>query len=121
MRYTPDGLAVSNFSVAVKQRVKNEDQTQWFRVTAFGKLGEICREYLAKGRQVYIEGQLQTSEWTDRENQKRFSLEIVAKEMLMLGASKSEQPTSSDQPTQPTSSDQPAQQEAKQVDDQIPF
>lgn len=86
VRYTPDGLAVTNFTVAVNEKVKGEDKTLWFRVTAFGKLGEICGEYLSKGRQVFIEGRLQTNEWEDRDGNKRFSLEIIARDMLMLGA-----------------------------------
>jgi single-strand DNA-binding protein len=85
VRYTPDGLAVANFSLAASERVKGEDRTQWFRVTAFGRLGEICGEYLQKGKQVYIEGRLQSSEWEDRDGNKRFTLEVIASQMLMLG------------------------------------
>ena len=85
VRYTPDGLAVANFSLAVTERVKGTDKTQWYRITAFRKLGEICGEYLSKGKQVYIEGKLQTSEWEDRDGNKRFTLEVIASEMRMLG------------------------------------
>lgn len=85
VRYTPDGLAVTNFNVAVTEKIKGEDRTLWFRVAAFGRLGEICGEYLVKGKQVYIEGRLQTNEWEDRDGNKRFSLEILANQMLMLG------------------------------------
>ncbi len=85
VRYTPDGLAVTNFSVAVTEKVKGEDKTLWFRVAAFGRLGEVCGEYLSKGKQVYVEGRLQTNEWEDRDGNKRFSLEILANQMLMLG------------------------------------
>lgn len=86
VRYTPDGLAVANFSVAATEKVKGQDRTEWFRVTAFGKLAEICGEYLSKGRQVYIEGRLQSSEWEDRDGNKRFSLEVIASTMQMLGS-----------------------------------
>lgn len=85
VRYTPEGLAVANFSLAATEKVKGEDRTQWFRITAFGKLGEICGEYLTKGKQVYIEGRLQAREWEDREGNKRFSVEVVASQMQMLG------------------------------------
>ncbi|QTA88752.1 single-stranded DNA-binding protein [Desulfonema magnum] len=85
IRYTADGLAVANFSIAVTERIKGEERTQWYRIIAFRKLAEICGEYLSKGKQVYIEGKLQTSEWTDQEGNKRFSLEVVASEMRMLG------------------------------------
>jgi len=85
VRYTPDGLAVTNFSVAVTEKVKGEDKTLWFRVAAFGRLGEVCGEYLSKGKQVYVEGRLQTNEWEDRDGNKRFSLEILANQMQMMG------------------------------------
>jgi single-strand DNA-binding protein len=85
VRYTPDGLAVTNFSVAVTEKIRGEDKTLWFKIVAFGKLGEICGEYLSKGKQVYVDGRLQTSEWEDRDGNKRFTLEIVASTMQMLG------------------------------------
>ncbi len=86
VRYTPDGLAVTSFSVAVTERYKGEDNTMWFRVSAFGKLGEICGNYLSKGKQVFIEGKLRTNEWDDRDGNKRFGLDILAREMVMLGS-----------------------------------
>lgn len=86
LRYTPDGLAVATFSLAVGEKVKGEEKTTWFKIIAFGKLGEVCGEYLKKGKQIYIEGRLQTSEWVDKEGKARFSLEAVAKEMIMLGS-----------------------------------
>lgn len=85
VRYTPDGLAVTSFSLAVTEKYKGEERTLWFRVSAFGKLGEICGEYLSKGKQVYVEGRLHTSEWKDREGNTRFGLEVTASQMLMLG------------------------------------
>jgi len=91
MRYMPDGRAVANFSIATSEEWKDKatgekrERTTWFRIIAFGKLGEICGEYLSKGKQVYIEGRLQTNEWTDQEGRNRFSLEVIASQMLMLG------------------------------------
>lgn len=86
MRYTPDGLAIANFSVAATEKVKGENKTEWLKVTAFGKLGEICGQYLKKGSQVYIEGRLQSSEYTDKEGNKRFSMEVIASTINMLGS-----------------------------------
>ena len=82
VRYTPGGTAVANFNMATSEtRSKNgqrETKTEWHKVVAFGKVAEICGEYLAKGRQVYIEGKLQTRSWEDKDGNKRTSTEIVA-------------------------------------------
>lgn len=91
MRYTGSGTAVANFNIATSSNFTDKsgqktEKTEWHRVVAFGKLGEICGEYLAKGKQVYIEGRLQTREWDDREGNKRKTTEIVATAMQMLGA-----------------------------------
>jgi single-strand DNA-binding protein len=91
VRYTPGGLAVANFSIATSENWTNkegerETRTEWHRIVAFGKLAEICGEYLAKGRQVFIEGRIQTREWEDRDGNKRYTTEIVASQMLMLGS-----------------------------------
>ncbi len=73
VRYTPSGLAVANFTIATSERWKDRDsgemkeRTEWHRIVAWGKLGEICGEYLSKGKQVYIEGRIQTKEWADKE------------------------------------------------------
>jgi single-strand DNA-binding protein len=90
MRYMPSGDALANFSVATTDTWKDkagakQEKTEWHRVSMFGKLAEIAGEYLKKGSQVYIEGRLQTREWTDKEGQKRTTTEIVANEMKMLG------------------------------------
>lgn len=103
VRYTPDGLAVTNFSIAVTEKYKGEERTTWFRVVAFGKLGEIAGEYLSKGKQVYVEGRLQTSEWKDKEGNNRFTLEVVASQMLMLGL-KGDSPASDSAYERPASS-----------------
>jgi single-strand DNA-binding protein len=91
VRYTPDGTAVANFSVATSEEWKDKnsgerkERTEWHRIVAWRRLGEICGEYLSKGRQVYIEGRLQTREWEDQEGNKRWTTEIVARDMQMLG------------------------------------
>ncbi|MEW5724143.1 MAG: single-stranded DNA-binding protein [Thermodesulfobacteriota bacterium] len=87
IRYTPAGLAVANFTIATTEKVgqDREERTEWHRIVAFGRLAEICGEYLAKGKQVYIEGRIQTKEWQDRDGNKRSTTEIVAQTMQMLG------------------------------------
>jgi single-strand DNA-binding protein len=89
VRYTPDGLAIANFSLATTERRKGkdgnfEDQTEWHRVVAFGKLGEICGEYLAKGRQVYIEGRISYGSY-EKDGQTVRTTDIIANQMVMLG------------------------------------
>ncbi len=90
MRYTPSGRPVTTFTVAVSRSWNSADgerhnETEWFNIVAWGNLAEICKQYLAKGQQVYIEGRLQTRRWDDKEGQKHTSVEIVASEMMMLG------------------------------------
>lgn len=90
MRYTPSGKPVTTFSVAVSRSWNSADgerhsETEWFNVVAWGNLAEICKEYLTKGQQVYIEGRLQTRRWDDKEGVKHTSVEVVANEMMMLG------------------------------------
>src|SRR5512145_3367269 len=90
VRYTPQGTAVANFNIATTERFNNkagerEERTEWHRIVAWGKLAEICQQYLKKGKQVYIEGRLQTRNWEDQQGQKRSTTEIVAQNMQMLG------------------------------------
>jgi single-strand DNA-binding protein len=89
MRYTPTGRPFTTFSVACNrtyttQENERRDETEWFRVTAWGRLAELCSQYLAKGRRVYIEGRLSSRSWEGADGQKRFSLEISASEMQLL-------------------------------------
>ncbi len=90
MRYTPGGTAVVNFSLATTESYTNKEgekvtKTEWHRIVAFRRLAEICGEYLAKGRQVYIEGKIQTRSWEDRDGVKKYTTEILADTMQMLG------------------------------------
>lgn len=90
IKYTPSGTAVTNFTMATSENFKDKDgqkqeRTEWHRIVAFGKLAEICGEYLAKGKQVYIEGRIQTRSWDDKNGNKRYTTEIVANSMQMLG------------------------------------
>ena len=89
VRYTQSGAAVANFTVATTEKWKGSDgqmqeQTEWHRIVAFARLGEICGEYLSKGSKVYIEGRIQTRKWKDRDSNDRYTTEIVAREMKML-------------------------------------
>lgn len=90
MRYTPSGRPVTTFSVATSRTWNTSDgekrvETEWFNVVAWSNLAEICKQYLSKGQQVYIEGRLQTRHWDDAEGNKHTSVEIVANEMIILG------------------------------------
>lgn len=89
VRYTQSGTAVANFNIATTEKWKGQDgqmqeQTEWHRIVAFARLGEICGEYLSKGSKVYIEGRIQTRKWEDRDGNARYTTEIVAREMKML-------------------------------------
>ncbi len=88
MRYTQSGSAVANFNIATTENwVKDgnkEERTEWHRIVAFARLGEICGEYLSKGSKVYIEGRIQTRQWDDKNGNKRYTTEIVARDMKML-------------------------------------
>ena len=90
-RYTGGGQAVANFSMATDESYKDRNgerqkRTEWHRITAWGKLAEICQQYLKKGTMVYIEGRIQSREWQDKEGQKRTSFDIVANTMKMLSS-----------------------------------
>ena len=91
VRYAPSGSAICNITVATSRVSKDktsgerQEQTEWHRVVMFDRLAEIAGEYLKKGKSVYIEGRLQTRKWTDKEGVERYSTEIVAQEMTMLG------------------------------------
>lgn len=91
VRFTPSGQAVANFRMATtdswtdKSSGQRQERTEWHRIVVWGKLGELCGEYLRKGRQCYVEGRLQTREWQDRDGQKRWTTEVVASQVVFLG------------------------------------
>lgn len=91
VRYTGNGQPVANFSLATTERWTNkegqrEERTEWHRIVAFGRTAEIVGQYLKKGRQIYVEGKLQTRSWEDRDGNKRYTTEIVCNNMQMLGS-----------------------------------
>jgi len=108
MRYTPSGRPVTTFRVATSRSWKTSDgerrsETEWFTVEAWGKLAEICNQYLVKGRQVYIEGRLHTRHWEDTDGKRRTAVEVVANEMIMLDKHRS---TSDSSPEKDTDEDE---------------
>ncbi|MGQ9903478.1 MAG: single-stranded DNA-binding protein [Anaerolineae bacterium] len=89
MRYTPSGKAVTSFAVETRRtwvtpEGERREDSEWFNVVAWGSLAEICKQYLARGQQVYIEGRLQTRGWEDADGKRHYRTEIVASEMIML-------------------------------------
>ena len=127
VRYMPNGNAVANITVATseswkdKQTGEPQERTEWHRVVLFRRLGEIAGEYLKKGSQVYIEGKLQTRKWQDNSGNDRYTTEIVADNMQMLGSrgggSAGFQPDAAKAKQQPV----PATAAADDFDDDIPF
>ena len=91
VRFLPSGSAVGNFNIATTEKWTGKDgqpgeKTEWHRIVVFGKQAENCKQYLQKGRQVYIEGRLQTREWDDKEGQKKKTTEIIAQTVQFLGS-----------------------------------
>jgi single-strand DNA-binding protein len=90
LKYTPGGAAVCNFSMATteawtdKQGAKQE-KTEWHRIVVWGKLAELCNQYLAKGRQAFVEGRLQTRSWDDKDGTKRYTTEVMAATVQFIG------------------------------------
>ena len=90
VRYTTNGGAVANFNLATNESWtdksgQKQERTEWHRVVIWGKMAELCGQYLSKGRQAYVEGRLQTREWNDKEGNKRYTTEIVAQSVQFLG------------------------------------
>lgn len=129
VRYTQSNTAVANLSIATSERYKDnmgewKEQTEWHRVVAWGRLAEICQEYLKKGSQVYIEGPIQTRKWEDKEGQTRYTTEIKALTMTMLDSKGSggsgDAPQKPDN-SQPVSSSVDLNEDFDDIDDDLPF
>jgi single-strand DNA-binding protein len=91
VRFTPGGQAVANFTIATNEswtdkQGQKQERTEWHRIVVWGKLAELCGEYLSKGRQCFVEGRLQTREWTDKEGKKNYTTEVVAQNVQFLGS-----------------------------------
>ena len=136
IRYMPNGSAVANFSVATseswkdKQTGENRDRTEWHRVVVFGKLAEIAGEYIKKGTQVYLEGQLQTRKWQDQTGNDRYTTEVVINPiggtLQILGSRSDDSNQQQSQPNKQQSTivpppPSPPSLPAMEFDDDIPF
>ena len=128
-RYTPSGSAVATVSLATsaswrdKETGDQQERTEWHRIVFFGRLAEIVGEYLRKGSQIYVEGRLQTRKWQDNEGKDRYTTEIVANEMQMLGSrSGGTAPVEQAPPRTEEKKTEPAESAAAdEFDDDIPF
>ena len=122
VRYTASGTPVANFTMATTERWNDptsgerKEKTEWHRIVVWGKQAEIAGEYLRKGRQVYVEGSLQTREWTDREGNKRQTTEVRAQRFQMLG-----RPADSEASPAPETTSAVADSGAGFEEDDIPF
>lgn len=129
-KYMPSGSAVTNLRIATSEVFKDketgqqQERTEWHSVAMFGKLAEIAGEYLRKGSQVYIEGRLRTRKWQDKQGQDRYSTEVVANEMQMLGGKGAGMGASVDggsEPRERPAGRPRAAEPAAELDDDIPF
>ncbi len=128
VRYTPGGAAVANVTIATNESWKDkntgemQERTEWHNVVFFSRLAEIVGEYLKKGSQVYVEGRLQTRKWQDKSGNDRYTTEIVANEMQMLGGrSGAGMPDSRPASPPPASPASPEVNDSTDFDDDIPF
>ena len=122
VRYSANGNAIANVTLATtdswkdKQSGERQEKTEWHRVVFFGRLAEVAGEYLKKGSQVYVEGRLQTRKWEDRDGNERYTTEIVATDMQMLGGRGGDAPSSP-----PPDYSQADSGPSGDFDDDIPF
>ena len=131
LKFSPKGTPIGTFSLAVNERWKDAEgaarqRVEWFRIVCFGRLAEVCGEYLNKGRHVYLEGRLQTRKWAGPEGEKRTAIEVVANQMQILdrapqngnGAKADE----SSKPMEPVDeSDNPFNEPRTETTGQVPF
>jgi len=123
VRYTQNGTAVANFTLATNEvwndkSGERQERTEWHRIVVWGKQAEIAREHLSKGKQVYIEGSIQTRQWDDREGHKRTTTEIKAQRLIMMGrAEAGENRMNAAAPPPDAAGDEPG----PPPDDDIPF
>ena len=127
LKYFQDGAAVCNFSMATSEEWKDKttgekkQKTEWHKINAFRRLGEICGEYLAKGKLVYVTGKLQTETWQDKEGNKRSTTKIIASNMQMLESRAESQSHKQDNNQGDLSEDLKNKLEGKTKEDDIPF
>jgi len=124
LRYTPGGQAVGSFSLATSEKWRDkdgnpQDKTEWHNIVVWGRQAEIAKEYLAKGRQVYIEGRIQTRSWEDKDGNKRYTTEIVAQRLQFLGSRDQAETTA--EPAQGSGKPPAMEEEVSGDDDDLPF
>jgi single-strand DNA-binding protein len=125
IRYTPSGQAVASFTLATTDVRTNKDGekqelTEWHRIVAWGRLAEICGEYLSKGKMVYIEGMLRTRSWEDKEGRKRWTTEVIARNMQILSPY-GERAASASESDEKLPEDLEIDEESFGMDEDIPF
>lgn len=129
LKYTPGGTAVCNFSLATTESWTDkggakQEKTEWHRVVVWGKLAELCNQYLAKGRQAFIEGRLQTRSWDDKDGTKRYTTEIMASTVQFIGGtpnSNGARQSNQGQDPGPSDNDYSVDSGAGFASDDIPF
>ncbi len=131
LKYTPGGSAVCNFSLATTESWtdksgQKQEKTEWHRVVVWGKLAELCNQYLAKGRQAFLEGRLQTRSWDDKDGNKRYTTEILASTVQFIGGPSANANQNSNVDTSYSQAPAPAQEyqissDASFAADDIPF
>lgn len=128
LKYTPSGAGVCNFSLATSENWtdksgQKQERTEWHRIVVWGKLAELCHQYLSKGRQAYVEGRLQTRSWDDKDGNKRYTTEINASTVQFIGGSAgtSVERDNSSQMNQAPSNDYQVSQDSHFAADDIPF
>ena len=128
VRYTPDGAPVATFSLATSENWTDksgsrQEHTEWHTIVAWNKLADLCKRFLTKGRQVYIEGRIRSRDWNDRDGNKRRTTEVIATQMVLLG-SRQQSSDAGVQPMEPSGRSQDADQafgDAGITDSDIPF
>lgn len=126
VKFTDSGRAVCNFSVATNEKWKDregnqQERTEWHKIVAWGKLAEICGEYLSKGKMVYIEGSIQSRKWEDRDGAERTTYEIKAWSMIMLGGRSDSDSQGDNQGGDDSSNDSPPPPPDYGPEDDVPF
>lgn len=133
LKYTPSGAAVCNFSLATseswtdKNSGQKNEKTEWHRIVVWGKLAELCNQYLSKGRQAFVEGKLQTRSWDDKDGNKRYTTEISATTVQFIGANQGASNSNSannnmnQAPTNDSQNDYNISSDASFASDDIPF
>jgi single-strand DNA-binding protein len=117
VRYSADGNAICNFSIAVGYKAKDKDNTEWVRIVTFGKLAGICGDFLRKGSQVYIAGRMTTRKWQNKDGVDQYTTEVVGDQMQMLGARPDDAPA----PKKPDAYRQIKEGSIADMDDDVPF